>query len=772
MSKISRRDILSATAGGTIAATSAERARALTRTTIHDLSNSGSAVDLTSNAQVFVAALDKDLVPTSSASVTTVSAFTSSSFGKATSTVSILGYHTVGVGALLVRRVNFEPSHPWKFRSKDRYLANDTTDKTNGGWWEGYPHDGMNVYIEQFGAVVDGVTDDLPAFTMAFRYLQATKVSGTQYPGSYTSYILNLAKGDCYVSDTIVIPLGIMMKGLGNGTMGAAKGSRILVPYGHHGIKISYIAGTKLIDFGIEAVGTLNAVSPRRPPGNYDGVICHGASEIVNISVRGFQRHGINITASMAKVLEEEYGNANGFSIERCALMENGNCGIYIKGADANAGMTNGCNFVSNGFWALRDDSFLGNYHCGHQSAYDGSGSVSQFNKVPFVVEGGYFWTVRYGQEVAAETSRPSTSPSVWCKALFDDGSGTADESTNPSIPMWGRVYCNGLVYLVQAGQEANMWNAQPNTHPTVWGTGQTPVLERNYIRWINGWAPYASGGPYCISNPNAQSTLQNCYVEGNLYYCYFSPQVMVWNGVNVANQPGNAVAMISTEHGTSGALIAGLYSTVSGTSAGERIRIDWGGGGPANNSGIFMSMKHSALNNSFRMQIGSGGIQFNYAGLDTAVYYVLTSYLSTSGFGRFSNAGGAFFIPKFFPGGPRTAGRQFGYAPAPPRASDGEFAFGDAFLNDGGSTTAIMGWRCVSAGTPGSWQAFYASPVPNYGAVALSALPSAATAGAGARAVVTDSNATLRAGLGNTVASGGSYIVPVFSDGTNWIIG
>jgi len=54
----------------------------------------------------------------------------------------------------------------------------------------------------------------------------------------------------------------------------------------------------------------------------------------------------------------------------------------------------------------------------------------------------------------------------------------------------------------------------------------------------------------------------------------------------------------------------------------------------------------------------------------------------------------------------------------------------------------------------------------------AVAALPLAATAGAGARATVTDANATLTAGIGAIVAPGGANIVPVFSDGTNWRIG
>lgn len=50
-----------------------------------------------------------------------------------------------------------------------------------------------------------------------------------------------------------------------------------------------------------------------------------------------------------------------------------------------------------------------------------------------------------------------------------------------------------------------------------------------------------------------------------------------------------------------------------------------------------------------------------------------------------------------------------------------------------------------------------------------VAALPSAAEAGAGARAFVTDASATTFASV---VAGGDSNVVPVFSDGEDWRIG
>ena len=67
-----------------------------------------------------------------------------------------------------------------------------------------------------------------------------------------------------------------------------------------------------------------------------------------------------------------------------------------------------------------------------------------------------------------------------------------------------------------------------------------------------------------------------------------------------------------------------------------------------------------------------------------------------------------------------------------------------------------------ITDGTTGTG---YIKQVP----VAVSALPSAATVGAGTRGFVNDATATTFA---STVTGGGANTVPVYSDGTNWLIG
>jgi hypothetical protein len=58
------------------------------------------------------------------------------------------------------------------------------------------------------------------------------------------------------------------------------------------------------------------------------------------------------------------------------------------------------------------------------------------------------------------------------------------------------------------------------------------------------------------------------------------------------------------------------------------------------------------------------------------------------------------------------------------------------------------------------------------FAAYTVAQLPAASIALRGTRAMVTDANATLTAGIGANVAAGGANVVPVFCDGTNWVIG
>ena len=87
-----------------------------------------------------------------------------------------------------------------------------------------------------------------------------------------------------------------------------------------------------------------------------------------------------------------------------------------------------------------------------------------------------------------------------------------------------------------------------------------------------------------------------------------------------------------------------------------------------------------------------------------------------------------------------------------------------ERFTADWQTTANVCYLRNENAGTGSARLCVYRS-----GATVVASLPSAATAGSGARAFVTDATATT---FLTTVAGGGANKVPVVSDGTNWLIG
>lgn len=86
-------------------------------------------------------------------------------------------------------------------------------------------------------------------------------------------------------------------------------------------------------------------------------------------------------------------------------------------------------------------------------------------------------------------------------------------------------------------------------------------------------------------------------------------------------------------------------------------------------------------------------------------------------------------------------------------------------------SVSILLAYIAANLGTA-SANSLTASLYTKVTPVAVSSLPTAATAGAGARASVNNATQTLTAGIGAVVAGGGANTVPVFCDGTNWRIG
>ncbi len=88
------------------------------------------------------------------------------------------------------------------------------------------------------------------------------------------------------------------------------------------------------------------------------GVLMQGRAKLNNLWITNFGSHGCAVIAASG---DTPSTNANIFWLERVAATSNKGHGIYIDGADANAGTIISCDASSNLGWGFYDASFLGN---------------------------------------------------------------------------------------------------------------------------------------------------------------------------------------------------------------------------------------------------------------------------------------------------------------------------------------------------------------------------------------------------------------------------
>lgn len=295
----------------------------------------------------------------------TVAAFEAASFPSDAEGVNILGYYSIGVGALQVRRVASEPTHPWKFRSTDRYLPDGSTDSANGGWWEGYSTLGDDVEIDAFGAVADNETDCLPAINNAMAYLLSLPENDVYecYRGTirfttgkyYFSDSITPRHPFAFIGPTAVGPHGESVIGDCWLTFPRFKSAFVLGP----------VVGINELTWGTH-LENLYIVGGAQPgDGGVHGVDSKSRLMIRNCWVGLFGGDGVHISADSGIG-----GNGSGFLLDGVSLILNKGWGFYIEGNNGNAGLCNRVSCASNGLGGFYDHSFLGNTYLACQAAY------------------------------------------------------------------------------------------------------------------------------------------------------------------------------------------------------------------------------------------------------------------------------------------------------------------------------------------------------------------------------------------------------------------
>lgn len=794
----------------------------------------------------------------SSSSVDTVADFQATSFPAEAQGVNILGYYSVGVGALPVRRVASEPAHPWKFRSTDRFLPNGSTDGVNGGWWEGYALDGATLYPEQFGAIPDGTTDCYQAFADLIdyneTYLPYTFPSPWSiFPSTNFGFCVQLSGGVYQISQTLYFRSEIQIRGItAYGAYGSAA-STLNFPANVEGLHFySYITvvnppgkptcygaqGSVLRDFHIRAnysnFGGANGWDGVSDP---SGIHTDAAMTIENLKVDFFYGAALKVVGFSNCM------NVKHFSSEQCRH------GVFIQGPDTNAGLFQGMVISGCCRFGVYEGSFLGNTHVAHTATGNGYPltTVNVMNQTTVVQEGGntYFIiqndTALPDKTTAAQTERPSTHPATW--RLMSSAGGAVS-------PVWGQVLYGGVVYNVVPGQEANMWTSQPDVTPAVWAAAGAPVGGQYYIKWLLNWQPYVKGADYYADGSNASNYFVNLYSESGYppnirppsYFSNGSRVVGGFFGGFAAPWAGGLGASVEAGLSTKTYYRSGAYDTPT-----TEIQVQVGGDGVASN---ILSWWYNDSAQVFKFRYVNTGKDLSFAsagpggagffdflnitgpnttntgryGAETLPYRLsvptgyaillnrtqiacnqMVNFTPVTPFGTFSGRWG---LGDFVFNGDATDADGFGQAggltPLAYRCvtnssggtgalfstvwgvddsgyttSNIPFGAGGVYVKNGAlayinnASAPLVGCKVTGGGsakvlcqkTTAGWLVVSAPPL----VTTVSGLPAASADNVGARAFVTDANATT---FLSTVAAGGSNKVPVVSDGANWLIG
>jgi hypothetical protein len=259
-------------------------------------------------------------------------------------------------------------------------------------------------------------------------------------------------------------------------------------------------------------------------------------------------------------------------------------------------------------------------------------------------------------------------------------------------------------------------------------------------MRWVaQGWKTNATAG--------SQEVIFNAWLQTRNVGVNPIPQLVFAPTINGTSTGGVAFASVLSGGGNN----AGTY--ITGLDGSNNFGVDTSGGfagfGPVNGGQCFSAWNNAGQTFTF-VPGGAGMAQNGFigwaaggvntaAGLDTRLFrdaaHVLAQRNSTSA-------------------------QTFRVYNTHTNASNGEW------LNTGWASNICT--IVPQANGSGSVRPL----VVRHPSVTLATLPSASTAGAGARSVISDSTVAMSGNFGAVAAGGGSNVVPVISDGTDWRIG
>lgn len=264
-----------------------------------------------------------------------------------------------------------------------RVIEGDTTSADNGGTilvdaagrrWKREFVGAVNV--RWFGAKPDNATDAYPAFVAALA--AASDGDAGQYTGSKEVVF----EGDYYLSSTLEIKQTLILSGAGIGQAGGVSSKLrfasditgiIVHRYNTIGTGVQSPSttggdGSILRNFAIVGAGTSG-----------HGIWLRARATIEQVNISAFGGNGLNIVATAGGGGAVE-GNANNFVANMMRIINCGGHGVFVDGADVNAGVMTNIDASSNDGWGIFDSSFLGNTYVACHAATNTLGAYKTDN--------------------------------------------------------------------------------------------------------------------------------------------------------------------------------------------------------------------------------------------------------------------------------------------------------------------------------------------------------------------------------------------------------
>ena len=227
----------------------------------------------------------------------------------------------------------------------------------------------QTVSVKDFGAVGDGIADDIDAIEAAIASFPTTL--DTPYD-SYAGTVW-FPPGVYYCSRTLEISSQVILIGATAPDGNEPGASRLLFADNIDGVILreyrTSIDGKDSAGSVIQNLAVINKKDAGGASGS--GVFMQTRAQLRSCYIANFREHGVKIVADSAS----NTGNANCWHIDQLRTVGNTLDGVYCHGGDTNAGVGIRIDASNNGRCGIYDSSFLGNTWIACHTSGNGSNS-------------------------------------------------------------------------------------------------------------------------------------------------------------------------------------------------------------------------------------------------------------------------------------------------------------------------------------------------------------------------------------------------------------